>query len=73
MSFTYSQTLSLFQSAILAYETLQSIDTEKATAFADSFGVYTHPTSAGCYDIKRFYPHTFFATITNPAKIAGMV
>lgn len=63
---TDSQIVELHKSAIIAYETLQSVDTDKAADFADRFGIVQHPKSRGCYAINRFYPYAYFATVTRP-------
>ena len=63
-SLTDSEIIELHKSAIIAYETLQSVDTDKATEFADRFGIVPHPTSRGGYDVNKFYPYTYLVTLT---------
>ena len=62
-SLTGSQIVELHKSAILAYETLQSVDADKAAEFADTFGIVPHPMSRGCYDVRRFYPYTYTCAV----------
>ena len=62
---TDSQTISLFQSAVRAYETLLEVDVNKAAEFADRFGIEPH-VNPGCYELRRFYPHSYLAAITAP-------
>ena len=62
---TESQIVSLHQSAIRAYETLLSVDVNKAAEFAGRFGIEPH-VNPGCYELRRFYPHTYLAALTAP-------